>query len=82
MIARFIKHFNELKEEFQSENKSKKKKLEKQKTEIEGLKEKCNHLEEAISHIRSMNQSMQGEASTKNSNKKEQSPDDSVNQFW
>lgn len=29
-----------------------------------------------------MNQSMQGEASTKNNNKKEQLPDDLVNQFW
>jgi len=50
--------------------------------EIEGLKEKRNHLEEAISYIKMLNQSIQGEASTKNSNKKDQSPDDSVNQFW
>ena len=49
MIACFIKYFNELKVEVKSENKSKKKKFEKQKAEIEGLKEKCNHLEEAIS---------------------------------
>ena len=79
MIARFIKHFNELKEEVQWENKSKKKKLEKQKAGIEGLKEKCNHLEEAINHIRLLNKGMQGEASTKNNDKKEQLPDDSVN---
>jgi len=54
MMARFIKYFNELKVEVQSENKSKKKKFEKQKAEIEGLKEKCHHLEEAVSYIRTL----------------------------
>lgn len=52
MIARFVNHFNDLKEEFQADSKSKRKKLEKQKAEIEGLKEKCNHMEEAIAHIK------------------------------
>ena len=70
MIARFVKHFNDLKEEFQADSKSKRKKLEKQRAEIEGLKEKCNHLEEAITHIKEMTQSMHGEASTKISEKR------------
>ncbi|MCY6488473.1 hypothetical protein, partial [Actinobacillus pleuropneumoniae] len=76
MIACFVKHFNDLKEEFQGDSKSKRKKLEKQR----GLKEKCNHLEEAITHIKAMTQSMHGEASTKISEKKEPQFDDSVNQ--
>ena len=80
MIARFVKHFNDLKEEFQADSKSKRKKLEKQKAEIEGLKEKCNHMEEAIAHIKAITQSMQAETSTRASAKKEPQPDDSVNQ--
>jgi len=81
MIARFVKHFNELKEDFQADNRSKQKKLEKQKAEIENLKEKCNHMEEAINHIKSITQSMQAETSTKESGKKEVQYDDYVNQF-
>jgi len=61
MIARFIKHFNELKEDFQADSRSKRKKLEKQRAEIESLKEKCNHMEEAIVHIKNITQSMQVE---------------------
>jgi len=80
MIARFVKHFNELKEDFQADSRSKRKKLEKQKAEIEALKEKCNHMEEAISHIKTLTQSMQAEASTRASARKEAQPDDSVNQ--
>jgi len=80
MIARFVKHFNDLKEEFQTDSKSKRKKLEKQKAEIEGLKEKCNHMEEAIAHIKSITQSMQAEALTRASVKKEPQLDDYVNQ--
>lgn len=71
MIARFLKHFNELKEEFQADSRSKRKKLEKQKAEIEGLKEKCNHMEEEIPHIKTITQSMQVEASTRASARKE-----------
>lgn len=80
MIARFVKHFNEFKEEFQADSKSKRKKLEKQKAEIEGLKEKCNHMEEANAHIKTITQSMQAEASTRASARKEPQLDDSVNQ--
>jgi len=54
MIARFIKHHNELKEDFQADSRSKRKKLEKQRADIESLKEKCKHLEEAISHIKTI----------------------------
>ncbi len=75
----FVKHFNELKEEFQADGRSKRKKLEKQKAEIEGLKEKCNHMEEAITHIKTITQSMQAKASTRVSARKEPQPDDSVN---
>jgi phage regulator Rha-like protein len=35
MIARFVKHFNELKEDFQADSRSKRKKLEKHKAEAE-----------------------------------------------
>ena len=73
MIARFIKHFNELKEDFQADSRSKRKKLEKQKEEMENLKEKCLHMEEAISDIKSITQSMQAEASTRASGKKKKS---------
>ena len=66
----------------ESENKSKTKKFEKQKAETEGLKEKCQHLEEAIRYIKTLNQSEQGEASTKLSDKKDKPLDDYVNQFW
>jgi len=82
MIARFVKHFNELKEDFQADSRSKRKKLEKQKAEIENLKEKCKHMEEAISHIKNITQIMQAEASTRASLKKEPQIEDSVNQFW
>jgi len=81
MIARFVKHFNELKEDFQADSRSKRKKLEKQKAEIESLKEKCKHMEEAIAHIKSITQSMQAETSTRASVKKEPQIDDSVNQL-
>lgn len=81
MIAKFVKHFNELKEDFQADSRSKRKKLEKQQAEIENLKETCMHMEEAISHIKSITQSMQVEASTKASGKKEAQHDDSVNQY-
>lgn len=69
-IARFVKHFNELKEYFQADSKSKRKKLETQQAEIENLKEKCNHMEEVINHIKSITQSMQAESSTRASAKK------------
>lgn len=81
MIARFVKHFNELKEDIQADSRSKRKNLEKQKAEIENLKEKCNHMEEAINHIKSITQSMQAETSTRASAKKEFQYYDSVNQF-
>lgn len=54
MIARFVKHFNELKEDFQTDSRSKRKKLEKQKAEIVSLKEKCNRMEEVIAHIKAI----------------------------
>ena len=81
MIARIVKRHNELKEDFQADSRSKRKKLEKKRAEIESLKEKCNHLEEAIAHIKNIPGAMQGEASTRAS-KKDIQMDDSVNQFW
>lgn len=57
MIGRLIKTLNELQAEMENENKSKKKKFEKQKAEIEGLKEKCQHLEDVVSYINTLNQS-------------------------
>ena len=48
MINRFVKHFNDLKDDYEADSRSKRKKLEKQKEEIENLKGRCSHLEEAI----------------------------------
>lgn len=81
MIARIIKRHNELKEDYQADSRSKRKKLEKQRAEIESLKEKCTHLEEAIAHIKNITDAMQAEASTRAS-KKDTQMEDSVNQFW
>lgn len=80
MIGRFIKHFNELKDDYQADSRAKMKKLEKYKAEIEALKDRCTHLEEAIVHIRNNTQSMHAEASTRVSTRKESLLDDSVNQ--
>lgn len=85
LIARFVKHHNELREDFIADCRSKRKKLEKRKREIEALKEKCEHLEEVVKHIQSLTESMQAEASTKDSQKEEQKEaqmEDTVNQFW
>lgn len=80
MIGRFIKRFNDLKDDYQANSRSKRKKLEKHKEEIEGLKDKCSHLEAAIEHMRSLTQSMQAQASTRISARKDSISDDSVNQ--
>lgn len=80
MINRFVKHFNELKSDYESDSRSKRKKLEKQKEEIESLKGRCSHLEEAIEQIKALTQSYQASASTKASAKRDPIPDDSVTQ--
>lgn len=85
MIAHFVKHHKELRDDFLADSRSKRKKLVKQRKEIEGLKEKCQHLEEAINHIKQLTDSMQAEASTKASQKDEERDDqrdETVNQFW
>lgn len=81
LIARFMKHHKELEDDFHADSRSKRKKLQKRKAEIEKLKERCHHLEEAVTYIKSITESMQAEASTKVSEKEPQM-EDSVNQFW
>lgn len=80
MINRYVKHFNDLKNDYEADSRSKRKKLEKQKEEIENLKGRCSHLEEAIEQIRALSQSYQAEASTKASARKDPLPDDSATQ--
>lgn len=80
MINSFVKHFNELKESYEADNRSKRKKLEKQKAEIENLEGRCSHLEEAVQQIRSLTQSHQAETSTRISARRNPLPDDSVTQ--
>jgi len=80
MINSFVKHFNELKEDYEADSRSKRKKLEKQKAEIENLKGRCSHLEEAVQQIRSLTQSHQAETSTRISARRNPMPDDSVTQ--
>lgn len=88
LISRFMKHHNDLREDFIADSRSKRKKLEKRKKEIENLQDRCEHLEEALKHIQSITASMQAEASTKESKKEQQEQqeedhmEETVNQFW
>jgi len=70
---------NHLKD-YETDSRSKRKKMEKQKEEIENLKGRCNHLEEAIEQIKALSQSYQAEASFKASARRDPTPDDSVTQ--
>jgi len=81
MINRLRSKLQELKEDYESDSRSKRKKLEKQKAEIENLQGRCSHLEEAMEHIRTLTQSFQAEASTKASGaRRDPIPDISVTQ--
>lgn len=81
MINRLRKQLSELKDDYEADTRSKRKKLEKQKVEIENLKGRCSHLEEAIEQIRALTQSYQAEASTKASGaRRDPLPDVSVTQ--
>jgi len=81
MINRLRSKLKELKEDYEYDSRSKRKKLEKQKAEIENLQGRCSHLEEAMEQIRALTQSFQAEASTKASGaRREPFPDISVTQ--
>ena len=75
MINRLTKQVKELQEDYQADRNSKRKALDKRKAEIESLKERCSHLEAAMEHFRTLAQSYQAEASTKESVK---NPEDSA----
>lgn len=80
MTNSFVKQFKDLKDDFETDSRLKRKKLEKQKEEIESLKGRCSHLEEAIEQIKALSQSYQAEASTKASARRDPMPDDLVTQ--
>lgn len=82
MIGCFIQTLKDLCSEMKSVKNYKKTELEKQNAEIEELKDKCKHLEDAVEYINSLNQSEQGEISSKYSKRKGQYPEEFVEQFW
>jgi len=76
LINSFVKHLKD----YETDSRAKRKKLEKQKEEIENLKGRCSHLEEAIDQIKALSQNYQAEASFKASARRDPTPEDSVMQ--
>jgi len=57
MIGHFIQTLNDLCSKMKSVNKYKQTEIKNQRAEIEALKDKCKHIEDAVDYINSLNQS-------------------------
>lgn len=79
MIGRFIQTLKYMRSKMKIINVHKQSEIDKKIAEIEELKDKCKHLEDAVDYINSLNQSQQGENSSRYNKKRGQQPEESVN---
>lgn len=70
MINRFNQTLRDLRSEMKMINLYKQREIDNQRAEIKDLKDKCKHLEEVVDYIKSLNQSQQGETSSRYNKKR------------